>query len=573
MKRPNVSILATHVLLLIAILAGAAHAQMDAPPAGLPPVDGTGPGVFRISGDIGTYGEWYSMRGQEARRPSSSGRLFFRPTVTLFDDFAVNFDFLLSTEGNRAYQNINQFGIHPRWSWGVAHGGDFSMNMSDYTLSGILVRGGGVEINPGLFRFSAIGGYTRRAVAGDISNGAFDRYLWGSKLGIGTDQDGFFDIMVLRVRDDPSSLPPPPAPVTPVFLDTLNPLTTPEVTYVGTPQENLVTGVRAFLNLFDGRLTWRMEADGSLYTRDMRVKGDTALKVPSFITSLYSPNLSSSLDGAGSTEIAMTFGPTSTRLGYRYIGPGYTSLGLGSIVNDLQEFTAATTVRLADWIVALNWTRQNDDLAEQKLYRTKRLTYGANVTFRPAQLWTSVLMANYMNMRNHAAFDSARIRFENIMLGTYQIWAFQPGSLFQTATVMYMYQTSGDDSPLRSASKANIHSASIGCVMLLAEPLTLAPTIGLVRSSVAGAASQSTATYALTLSHRAWEGRLTNSLSTSASFVSLVHCYRTALSSSYRLTNSTMGTLSISSMNYRGRLLTGGTFDEFVASLTFTQSL
>ena len=159
-----------------------------------------------LSGEAGAYGELYSMNGQADRRPSSTGRLFLRPTLDLFGLIQIPFEFLLSTEGNSARQNINQYGISPRWSWGVLHLGDFSTEFSKYTLSGIKIRGGGIELKPGNFRFAAAAGFTQRSVPGGAQDGTYKRFLFSTKIGYGNEKDGFFDLIFLRAKDDVSSL-------------------------------------------------------------------------------------------------------------------------------------------------------------------------------------------------------------------------------------------------------------------------------------------------------------------------------------------------------------------------------
>uniref|UniRef100_A0A832G6C9 Uncharacterized protein n=1 Tax=Ignavibacterium album TaxID=591197 RepID=A0A832G6C9_9BACT len=161
---------------------------------------------FRISGDLGAYGEYYNTNNDYARRPKTTGRLFFRPTIDLFDLFQIPFEFLISTEGNAARQNINQFGINPKWSWGSLNIGDFSTEYSRYTLSGIQIRGGGINLNPGNFRFSTASGFTRRSVPGGAQDGSFKRFLLASKIGYGNEAVSFIDFIFVRAKDEVSSL-------------------------------------------------------------------------------------------------------------------------------------------------------------------------------------------------------------------------------------------------------------------------------------------------------------------------------------------------------------------------------
>lgn len=163
---------------------------------------------FSISGEVGAYGELYSMEGQPKRRPSSTGRIFFRPTLNLFGVFQIPFEFLLSTEGSSARQNINQFGINPKWEWGSLHAGDFTEDYSQFTLSGIKIRGGGLNLTPGNFRFSTAAGFTQRSVQGGAQDGSFKRFLLAAKLGYGNEQSSFIDFIFLRAKDEIGSASP-----------------------------------------------------------------------------------------------------------------------------------------------------------------------------------------------------------------------------------------------------------------------------------------------------------------------------------------------------------------------------
>jgi len=161
---------------------------------------------FSVSGDISFYGELYSISGITARRPSSTGRLLIRPTFTFFNTLSIPVEIILSTEGSSARQNINQFGINPAWSWGKAHLGDFSESYSDFTLNGIVIRGGGIDLNPGILRFSTVAGFTQQAVNGGAQNGSYKRFLFASKIGIGKDNSSHIDFIFLRSKDDVSSV-------------------------------------------------------------------------------------------------------------------------------------------------------------------------------------------------------------------------------------------------------------------------------------------------------------------------------------------------------------------------------
>ena len=118
-----------------------------------------------ISGEVGTYGELYSISGRDRRRPPATGRLFLRPTISILNTFDINLNLFLSSEGSGARQDINRIDINPKWGWGEAHLVDFTDSYSQFTLNGIKIRGVGVNLTPGRFRASFISGITQRSVS------------------------------------------------------------------------------------------------------------------------------------------------------------------------------------------------------------------------------------------------------------------------------------------------------------------------------------------------------------------------------------------------------------------------
>lgn len=535
-----------------------------------PPSDASGSFLkdnVRLGGEIGVYGELYGMKGQAARRPSSTARLFFRPSVTFFNSLSLNFDFLLSTEGSNARQDINQLGIHPAWGWGRAHAGDFSENFSPYTLSGILVRGGGISINPGNFRLSAVGGFTKRAVSGGAETGAYDRYLYGGKIGIGREEGSFFDLVFLRARDKASSLH---QSTTPSSADSLSPTTPTPEPYEITPQENLLVGAIANFSLFDDHLTWRTEADGSLFTRDMGGRADTTIKLPDFVKSVYKPNLSSNVDLAVSSEMNLNLPSVGLRTAYRYIGPGYASLGVGTLLNDLQEFFFSPTVRFAGGSISLDWLRQNDNLAHQKLFTQVRNIYNGNLGFQVTQSWYSSFMGNYTTTANNSTNDTSKVDFTNLLLGTSQMLTFEQGFILQNIAAYFSYQHSGDDSPLRANTRSITRSFTLSGGVPLTPAFMVTPSVGVVSSSFSQRATLQIQSYSVSLQHRALENRLTTVFSLGTSFANdNNNSYRTALTSNYLLTSSDNVSVSVYMTNFRGGD-SARKFDETVASLNIS---
>ncbi len=608
---------------------------------------------FSISGDAGVYGELYGISGIQARRPPSSARLYFRPTVTLFNAFSMSFNFLLSTEGSSARQNINQLGINPSWGWGNAHLGDFTDMFTPFTFDGIMVRGAGVNLDPGLFRFSAVGGYTQRAVDGGAGAGSFSRYMYGAKLGVGKQEGSYFDLMFLRTRDVPSSLPasrPTIAVIAPngndswpignieniqwgssgitgnvrielsrdggatyevLFDSTANTGSQPWVvtgpptaqaiiritslddsvsdvsdlpfnigigvtdqqgntpgtvtnTYAVTPEENLVFGADSRVSLFESVLTFSGEIDGSAYTRDMRAPTIDSLGLPSALTRIFTPRSSSRVDYAYNAQLGLNLSTFNARVGYSYIGPGYTSLGVASLLPDQRQITFASMFRLSSISVNINAGHQNDNLLGQKSYTTTRNNLGGNINLRASNEWMVSIMSNYMTMANDAASDTFLVDYSTFMAGMTQMFYVSGGGAFQSATFSYIYQTSADANPLRQNSGLLSHSLNTSAVFGVLTNLSLIPSVSLIDSKIGGTGWTSTQTYSVAAQYRALENRLTTALSVGTSLYMGSNSIEAVFSSNYSITMADALTLSLTETRYHG----SSAFNEYTASVT-----
>ena len=530
--------------------------------------------AFKLSGNIETYGELYSISGRERRRPSSTARLYFRPTISIYDLMSVSFNFLLSTQGSsRSVQHqvnqINQFGIQPKWAWGYVNAGDFSEVYSPYTLNGILVRGGSVTINPGLLRFSAIGGYTRRTNTFG-GTGKFDRYIYGGKIGVGN-KESFFDIIFLRVRDTPSKF----QIVMPDSIPTLDSTQVGTISnpFQDTPQENIIFGIATSLKILGDAVNLHAEVNGSAYTRDMTSSRINQVKVPSIISSLYTPRLSTNSDYEYNLSMNFNLSPATLKVGYRYIGPGYKSLGVASLITDQREISLGTGVRFSKWSVMLNWSRQNDNLLNQKLSTTVRQAFDSNIMFRPLDIWSMGITGNILTMNNYLNQPSNKVDFYMFNLGTTHAVMLNRNGLIRSLFLSYVFQKSKDNNPLRSQNgfTSNIFTSNIS--LILAENLTIQPSACIVASKIGIQPITYTETLSTTAHYRALANKLVTSLTIGLTRYKSIASLQTNLSAFYRLTDFNTITVSLRRNGYQTYNKYGVDYSEYTASLTMSQKL
>lgn len=620
---------------------------------------------FSISGEIGTYGELYSMEGQPQRRPKSTGRLFFRPTINLFGLFQIPFEFLLSTEGNSARQNINQFGINPKWSWGSLHAGDFSEEYSQFTLSGVKIRGGGLNLNPGNFRFSTATGFTQRSVPGGAQDGSFKRFLFASKLGYGNEESTFFDLIFIRAKDEIGSLDAPKKSITilspngndvwaigslqtikwisnglegalriqisrdggstfeliqdnvpnvgffnwtvqaPVTFQAVIKITSnddPNIfdesdfpftigsgvdSKIGniqneivnsdavTPQENLIVGVKGKFSLFENLLIFEIDGGGSVYSRDLRASEINldSVDVPKFLTKIYKPRVGTNYDYAYSNSIALNLSSFSTKVGFKYIGPGYNSLGTAYILNDIRELSILNSIRISSYGIILGYIRQSDNLIDQKAFTTSRNIFTFGINGMITNFWTAGISSNILTMSNDSKSDSTKTDFGSFALSTTQSFMIDQTGLLRNINLNYSFQNSENNSYLIKNNTTSVHTMNLGFNFGLADNINAVLSGGFVNSIVFDTVKIFTHNYSLLLNHMTLSNKLINSLNLSTAISENNTSLRTTISSGYRFTDYDNISISLSYMKFNGTSFSGGSFSEVLASLSYSHRL
>ncbi|MDX1671038.1 MAG: hypothetical protein R3211_01755 [Balneolaceae bacterium] len=559
------------VLLLVGISSAVAQTTAD--------TTGTDDGFIqrsvKITGQVGAYGELYGISGRESRRPSSTGRIFLMPKITFLNQLSLNFNIMLTTEGVSARQNMSQLGLDPSWGWGDAHIGDFSETFSKYTLDGITIRGGGVNLRPGdgVFRFSAVAGRSKRSVRGGAQNKSYNRTIYGGKIGVGKENASHIDLILVRAKDDLNSLPPDTSLVTTdsLFADTTVVGNPPSNPFAITPQENIVGGISWRLDLAEA-ISWESEVTGSIFTKDLRsspIEPDR-LDIPGVVESFYTPRFSSSADFVVDSRVSLRLSKFSGSFGYKWIGPGYTSLGTAYLINDQQAFNTNLSFRLSSTRISVNYTRQNDNLLEQKRFTNVQNRYGGSLNNRFGDNWNSNITANITIRDNDAASDSSANRFDNLALSTNQTFTFSGSDLFQNLNLNYTYQSATTEVGVLPASENRTHSFNGSLSFQFSENLRGNARLGLVSNQVSDTLTTNVQTYGVGLNHSALDNRMTNSLSVTASARSGDLNFRTRLSSNYKLTDKDVISLNLSMTNFTTDTAGRSDFNEFVGSLRIT---
>ena len=204
------------LLLYIFVCSGTLYAQDLEKIKDIKSIKKQKPIVF--GGGFGLGFSYYNSNSPIKRTAPYNWYVSGSPSVRIYG-LNIPFSFTYSETGRSLTHPFvyNFTGASPYYKWATTHIGFRSMNFSEYTMSGVVFNGVGVELKPGKLRFAAFYGVFNPAVEADTSNGnfgvilpAYKRIGYGAKLGVGTDKN-YFDLIYFRGKDDAVSLKRVPA--------------------------------------------------------------------------------------------------------------------------------------------------------------------------------------------------------------------------------------------------------------------------------------------------------------------------------------------------------------------------
>jgi hypothetical protein len=440
----------------------------------------------RVRGDAQLFTEVYGASGIAARRPGTTLRFLASPQLRLIGSTEIGVDVIASNEGTSVRQQLSQFALAPSWGWGRLYLGDFSRDLSPYTVQGIRIRGAGLDLTPGALRFSVQGGTSQQALPATTIGPTYQRSLVAGAVGVGREERSYVEVLVVGARD---ALVAADLPLIDTLgVDTLDLDQRPQ--QINRPQENVVGGVRGAARLFKDAVAFRGEVATGLFTRDREAAGINTDSLGAVPGDAVTPNVSSSLDLAFNGELAVRGRAWNLRGGWEQVGAGFTSLGVGFLVNDRRALNAGGDVRLLRGGLMLSgrWQGQRDNLSGQRRFTTGRQTVTASAI---ARLGTSTLsLAGLVNTAGNDA-ENDTLRVDNRTLSTQVAWQLPYALRGHGGSVAFSYalQQTEDANPLRRIPQVTVHSLAFTPTVPLTDALQLTPTVSAVLTDGGDAAS------------------------------------------------------------------------------------
>ncbi len=323
----------------------------------------------RISGALGGTLSGYRMNGINARQQPLGYSLSGTLNLSIYG-WNLPFSVAISRQGSTFSQPFTRFGVSPEYKWVKLHAGHRNMRFSEFTLNNVTFLGGGVELRPKAFRFSAMYGMLQPAQRADENRygvAQYKRMGYGALLGLG--KKNTFDLTFFRAEDDVRSLP---------LLDSLQRLT---------PQASTTIGLRSRVQFAKDRLVLDADIAVGAYTRDLNApRLDPDLYTDRPIVGELGFNYASNVAGAGAVALDYVKDKFTTGVQYRLVQPGFRTLGANYLLSDVEQITLRTAFPLAKDKLQLSgqFGVQRNNLGDRRFAGTARNIGSANVAYRPS---------------------------------------------------------------------------------------------------------------------------------------------------------------------------------------------
>lgn len=395
---------------------------------------------FTFGGSLSIISEAYAVNGIDPRRPPGMGQIQFNSTFSLFG-LQSGINVLYSTDDNRLRQSMNQVNFQASWRWLTVAAGTVAPRFSKYSLGGIAITGGMLEIDPSWFTFTITGGRTRRAVEFSDEIGfrepSFERWLYGARIGFGKRDGTEFSLAGVYSYD-----------VTGSITDPVNIL----------PAQNLNFTPELRLSLFDGRFRLGGNATISAFTRDRT--GDPLeieeLDRFDFLYDLLSINSSTRIDYAAEATTQLRLGPVRLNGNYERVQPGFRSLGLGRIRSDHESYRVRGQVRLfrGRFNISGMYSEGRNNLMNDKIATLNRQQIGSTLAIRVSKKINLNMSFQQMSNINEAVNPDNPVANELHTELVSQNFMITPTLIFQREMTSHSISLNGAYQILEDKSRA-----------------------------------------------------------------------------------------------------------------------
>lgn len=419
---------------------------------------------FQINGVVDVRAIGYTSKNIPPRRSPLSWVISGSPVLSVYGiKIPVSFTF---TEQERSFnQPFNQYGLSPTYKWITVHGGYRNVSFSPYTLAGHTMLGGGVELNPGKFRFGLMTGRLNRSTTIDTTSGvvrplSFSRYGTAVKVGYGSEKN-FIDLSYLQAKDRTKDI-----------------IDVPITNIDGRPASNSVLGT-GFKVSFLKSFQVLGDAGLSVYTRDNGSDlemTDSTRKLLNSVMKFLNVNGTSEYYLAYNVGVGYTSKNFSLKVMYKNIDPGFKSMGAYFFQDDLRNITINPTFNAIGGKLRFTGSVgvQKDNVKKLKLATTTRIIGLANISYELNDKFG--VDANYANYTSNSEMSVTMVQNRYLLAQTNSNISVTPRLILPGKKNSQVVILSYNLSSLRDLSKDTIQKANVTSqVIFLNHNITLIP--------------------------------------------------------------------------------------------------
>ena len=356
------------------------------------------------------------------RMPESFLQLMMNSELRIGEFFTLPFNIMVSPQQTNvttpwaANQSIGQFlanqmntiSIAPKYGWAQLYIGSHTPGYSELTFGDVQVFGGGIDLRPGKFRFSASAGIAQRGVEVDPAQGmrgAYEQHAFLARIGYGDETDErqvSFAVNIARMQDDTNSIHNvlqkiqielPDSVDSSVFLKPAPIFTRHDL--MPTPTEGASLSFSCRVPFGEG-FSFMGEAATTNFTRDLSA-ATIDDEIP-LLSDVMQQRISSRIDYALSGSVGFNRPEYGIAVKGLLIGPGFVALGYPQMQADRQDITVNPRLNLFE--NRLNITgaigQRTNNLSGTKAETSNQLIGTATIS---AQVMESLSIdANYNNM-------------------------------------------------------------------------------------------------------------------------------------------------------------------------------
>ncbi len=395
---------------------------------------------WQFRGNMGIYGDFYSMNSDtvgaiKARRPGSVGRLVVNSTLT-YGEFSLPISLMLSVGqksailpaiGSQSFIEFikdpsNRIGIAPKYKWIQVLLGTQVPRYSELSVGDLPQFGVGINLTPGLFRFSCFVGTTQLAIEEDTTKniqGIYARKMYSAKIGYGKEEASHVYFIATLMKDDTTSLKTKP-------INTM-------------PQNGLLSSIDYRIKI-SKQVYMKGEVAASAFTRDSRSEliGDenAIISLPPTIFRLQE---SSRLNYATVLSIAKDGKIFGIKLKGKYIGDGFVPLGYPFMQDDVMDLTINPRFNLFKDKLQLSFSygKRFNNLSEARSATTTQTLVSADINLQITKGLSFTSSFSNFDFRNSITSDTLKVQMSTFSLGMSPTYTYMGTKNMHVITVLY----------------------------------------------------------------------------------------------------------------------------------------